>query len=227
STAGATRAATSPRKKRPKSASSLAWAAVRWTTEPGMRRITTFFLLALPVAALAAAGSGFARLPGGDFKSALKYEDTPTVKVAPFELQKTPVTNAEFLAFVQAHPEWRRDRVARVLADERYLQHWAGPVALQADAQAAQPVVNLRWFAASAYCQARGCRPGANGNTPPPPTRPAPTRARTRRGANASLAGTRARPPGRCRARGCKRPTLTACRTCTAWYGNGPMIFPR
>ena len=123
-----------------------------------MRRITTFFLLALPVAALAAAGSGFVSLPGGNFKSALKYEDTPTVKVAPFELQKTPVTNAEFLAFVQAHPEWRRDRVARVLADERYLQHWAGPVALQDDAQAKQPVVNVSWFAASAYCEAQGAR---------------------------------------------------------------------
>ena len=36
-----------------------------------------------------------------------------------------------------------------------------------------------------------------------------------------------ARPTRRCRAPGCRRPTPTACRTCTAWSGNGPRISPR
>jgi formylglycine-generating enzyme required for sulfatase activity len=116
-------------------------------------------LFALPVAAaLAAGGAAWVKLPGGSFRSALKYEDAPTVKLAPFSLQKRPVTNSEFLAFVQAHPQWRRDKVARVLAEPRYLQHWAGHATLGAKAQAQQPVVNVSWFAAQAYCEAQGAR---------------------------------------------------------------------
>ena len=46
---------------------------------------------------------------------------TDIAKIATFAMQKRPVTNAEFLAFVQAHPQWRRDRVATVFADARYL----------------------------------------------------------------------------------------------------------
>jgi formylglycine-generating enzyme required for sulfatase activity len=91
----------------------------------------------------------------------LKYEDDKgtTAKIVPFVMQKRPVTNAEFLAFVQAHPQWRRDRVATVFADARYLSHWPTSNALRMDdAQAAQPVINVSWFAANAYCEAQGAR---------------------------------------------------------------------
>src|SRR3546814_17936234 len=78
--------------------------------------------------------------------------------VAPSVLQKRPVTNAEFLSFVKAHPQWRRDRVATVLAETRYLSHWKGPETLGDDALPEQPVVQVSWFAASAYCEAQGGR---------------------------------------------------------------------
>lgn len=122
-----------------------------------MRRLAALLCL-LPVAAAVAGGAAWVTLPGGKFRSALKYEDVQTVKVAPFALQKRPVTNAEFLAFVRAHPQWRRDRVARVLAEPRYLSHWAGPVALGPGAQPQQPVVQVSWFAAQAYCEAQHAR---------------------------------------------------------------------
>jgi sulfatase modifying factor 1 len=124
-----------------------------------MRRIAAIPLALLPAAALAAAaaGNGWVALPGGSFRSALKYEDAPVVEVAPFELQRRPVTNAEFLAFVKRHPQWRRDRVPAALAEPRYLQHWGGPLAL-GEAGAGQPVVNVSWFAADAYCEAQGAR---------------------------------------------------------------------
>ena len=122
------------------------------------KRLTFALLLALPVAALAAAGSGFVDLPGGRFTSALKYEDQAVVAIEPFALQQRPVTNAEFLAFVQQHPQWRRDRMPKVFADARYLEHWRGAASLASEAQAQQPVVNVSWFAASAYCEAQGAR---------------------------------------------------------------------
>jgi formylglycine-generating enzyme required for sulfatase activity len=71
---------------------------------------------------------------------------------------RTPVTNAQFLAFVQAHPQWQRDRVARVFADDRYLAQWRMPTALVDAAQAAQPVTQVSWFAAQAYCEAQDAR---------------------------------------------------------------------
>jgi formylglycine-generating enzyme required for sulfatase activity len=88
----------------------------------------------------------------------LKYEDGRPGKVAPFAIQKHPVTNGDFLAFVQAHPQWRRDRVASVFADARYLSQWPTSTTPGNAAQAAQPVVNVSWFAAQAYCKAKGAR---------------------------------------------------------------------
>ena len=122
-----------------------------------MRR-TVALLCLLPAAAIAAGGSAWVKLPGGTFRSALKYEDARNVRLAPFELQKRPVTNAEFLAFVASHPQWRRDKVASVLAEQRYLSHWAGPATLGDAALPGQPVVQVSWFAASAYCEAQGGR---------------------------------------------------------------------
>jgi formylglycine-generating enzyme required for sulfatase activity len=117
-------------------------------------------LLLLPVAGLVLAGGGdWVKLPGGTFRSALKYEDGRTAKVLPFALQKRPVTNSDFLAFVQSHPQWRRDHVPTVFADARYLSQWPTATRLDAGAgQSMQPVVNVSWFAAQAYCEAQGAR---------------------------------------------------------------------
>ena len=126
-----------------------------------MTRRRLFAMLAVlgivPALALAAA-SPWVKLPGGKFRSALKYEDRSTVTLAPFALMRAPVTNAQFLAFVQAHPQWQRGRVAKVFAESRYLSHWAGPTTLGNAASPQQPVVNVSWFAADAYCQAQGAR---------------------------------------------------------------------
>ncbi len=114
-------------------------------------------LLAVPAKAGDAA---YARLPGGTFRSVLKYQDLPStpVRVRPFALMRVPVTNAEFLAFVREHPHWRRDRVAAIFADRAYLTHWQGPLMLGLNAQPQQPVVRVSWFAAKAYCEAQGAR---------------------------------------------------------------------
>ncbi len=116
-------------------------------------------LAMLMVPALGLAGGGYVTLPGGSYKSVLAYEDTGgTVTLAPFELMKRPVTNAEFLKFVRRLPQWQRDRVPSVFAESRYLAHWASATALGSAALPEQPVVMVSWFAASAYCEAAGAR---------------------------------------------------------------------
>jgi formylglycine-generating enzyme required for sulfatase activity len=80
------------------------------------------------------------------------------IPVAAFELDKTPATNGEFLAFVAAHPEWRRDRIQPVFAEPTYLAQWASPLELGDGARVEQPVVNVSWYAARAYCASRGMR---------------------------------------------------------------------
>jgi formylglycine-generating enzyme required for sulfatase activity len=78
------------------------------------------------------------------------------VVVPAFQIEATPVTNAQFLAFVQATPRWKRDQVTRLFADERYLAHWQGPETLGAEARPNQPVTHVSWFAARAYCSSLG-----------------------------------------------------------------------
>ncbi len=84
--------------------------------------------------------------------------DAREVPVHRFLLDRTPVTNAQFLSFVNEHPEWRRDRVARVTAEATYLARWAAPDALGPRALPEQPVVEVSWFAARAYCTSQGRR---------------------------------------------------------------------
>jgi sulfatase modifying factor 1 len=127
-----------------------------------MRARTVLAGLLLALAGLARAAD-YVALPGGRFESVLPQGDQPGVSVpvtlAPFALRSTPVTVAEFLAFVRLHPDWQRGTAPAVFADARYLAHWEGP--LQAPAGAAaldRPVVDVSWFAARAFCQSEQAR---------------------------------------------------------------------
>lgn len=120
-----------------------------------IRSLLLASLLALSV--VPAAAAEYVRVPGGTFRSALAQEGgTRAVAVAAFRMRATPVTNAEFLAFVQREPRWRRDRVAALFATPGYLSRWPGPSALGAGAPPNQPVTRVSWFAARAYCVSEG-----------------------------------------------------------------------
>jgi formylglycine-generating enzyme required for sulfatase activity len=97
-------------------------------------------------------------IPGGQFETVLPpAEGVKTVKVNAFKLDRAPVTNEQYAVFLQSNPQWRRGQVAAIFADKNYLSHWSS--ALQPPAGSArQPVVRVSWFAASAYCEARGMR---------------------------------------------------------------------
>lgn len=105
------------------------------------------------------------RVPGGSYVSFVPERkkpgaplQAPTLTIASFAIDQHPVTNEEFLAFVQQNPTWRRDQVNRLFVDARYLVHWPQALGFGEAKLAKSPVVNVSWFAARAYCQAFGKR---------------------------------------------------------------------
>ena len=99
-----------------------------------------------------------AMLPAGHYRPLYAAPGAHRVAVAAFALDREPVTTGEFLAFVERHPEWRRDRVRRVYADAGYLADW--PTAADAGSRDVRrrPATQVSWFAARAYCASLGKR---------------------------------------------------------------------
>ncbi len=121
-------------------------------------RAALALVLLLWAGAAAAEGNPFVAVAGGEFHSALPLARQDAVRVESFQLQQHPVTNAEFLFFVTAHARWRRGVVPAVLAGADYLGAWSGPLELGPRAAPSQPVTQVSWFAAQAYCAARQAR---------------------------------------------------------------------
>jgi formylglycine-generating enzyme required for sulfatase activity len=84
----------------------------------------------------------------GSYRPPNAPNDPPT-PVATFRIDRLPVTNAEFNAFVAAYPRWRPGQVPALFADDGYLKTSGAGDA---------PVTHVSWFAARAYCRARGAR---------------------------------------------------------------------
>ena len=78
--------------------------------------------------------------------------------VKSFYLAYRPVTNGEYLEFVKANPQWQKSKVKRIFADQNYLRRWEDDLDLGKDVKADDPVCNVSWFAANAYCRWAGKR---------------------------------------------------------------------
>lgn len=114
--------------------------------------------VSLLVAAAAVPAAEYVRLPGGLLRTVLPPDGRQApAHVKPFYLRAKPVTNAEFLAFVRLHPQWRRDAVPAVFADGNFLSHWAAPDDTGAGT-GDRPVTQVSWFAAEAFCEAEQAR---------------------------------------------------------------------
>ncbi|MGV3539094.1 MAG: formylglycine-generating enzyme family protein [Rufibacter sp.] len=128
-----------------------------------MYRIVSTFLIFWSLSFLALAqkpaAANTVKIPAGSFIPLYGAENKP-VKVAPFLLDKYPVTNAQYEAFVQANPKWKKAQVKKIFADQNYLKHWASPLGVGPEATkiANSPVTNISWFAAKAYCACQGKR---------------------------------------------------------------------
>lgn len=127
-----------------------------------MKRLATVVLAAatLPAAAQGAAvPPAYVPVPAGTLASVLARDaDGGPTAIAAFEMRETPVTVAEWQRFVRAHPEWRRGQVARAFADDGYLGQWRSDVDPPPGARPSQPVTEVSWFAAQAYCETEGAR---------------------------------------------------------------------
>jgi formylglycine-generating enzyme len=103
--------------------------------------------------------AGYRTVAGGTFSTLLPPDGKQApVSVPSFVMRVQPVTQAEFAQFVLQQPQWRRSRAAgSSLADGQYLRQWAADLAPH-KSQGLQPVTDISWFAAAAYCQSEGAR---------------------------------------------------------------------
>ena len=92
----------------------------------------------------------------GQYLSLFKQEGTnQEVSVPAFYLDKYQVTNAEYLEFTERFDQWSKANIKPIFADKTYMAHFAeNDIGEIAD----QPVVNVSWFAARAYCKAQDKR---------------------------------------------------------------------
>ena len=121
-------------------------------------KLLTAFLLC---AAAGARASDMAAVNGGSYRPLYLKKDTPMIQVKAFQIDKLPVTNARFDAFVKKHPKWQRGKTDSRQAEPGYLRHWirtgTHSYAPKPD-DLNKPVTNVSWFAAHAYCAAQGKR---------------------------------------------------------------------
>ena len=104
------------------------------------------------------APANMALIPAGLYKPLFRGEnELKEIAIKSFLLDIVPVTNRDFLEFVQANPKWRRSQIKRLFADESYLKRWSGDLDFEG-ALTNAPVTWVSWFAAKAYAQWKGKR---------------------------------------------------------------------
>jgi formylglycine-generating enzyme required for sulfatase activity len=100
-------------------------------------------------------------IPAGEFQMGSndgENDEKPvhTVYLDAYYIDETEVTNAQFKKFLQANPEWQKDRIDRKYHDGNYLKDWNGID--YPDGKADHPVIWVSWYAAAAYAQWAGAR---------------------------------------------------------------------
>ncbi len=96
-------------------------------------------------------------IPGGEYEPFYGV-DSGKVYVAPFYIDEHAVTNAQFLEFVKANPQYRKSKISSIFTDSTYLRDWPSDLELPKDANPNAPVTFVSWFAAKAYAKSVGKR---------------------------------------------------------------------
>jgi formylglycine-generating enzyme len=130
---------------------------------PSMNNRLTGMLLLLvcSVTSLSIVAAERLPIPAGEYRALFATPEQKAEQLKSFWLDRLPVSNGQFAAFVANQPRWQRGRISALFADSRYLQSWSSDghghySPRSEELQAA--VTHVSWFAAKAYCQARGGR---------------------------------------------------------------------
>ena len=73
-----------------------------------------------------------------------------------FYMDKYETTNAQYKEFIDANPQWQKNRIPKKYHDGDYLKHWNGNDCPPDKDN--HPVVYVSWYAAMAYAEWRGKR---------------------------------------------------------------------
>ena len=102
-------------------------------------------------------------IPAGEFQMGSNNNDAldnekpqHTVYVDAFYMDMYEVTNAAYKEFIDANPDWRKDRIANEYHDGNYLHFWNGNN--YPTGKDFHPVAYVSWYAAMAYAQWTGKR---------------------------------------------------------------------
>ncbi len=98
------------------------------------------------------------KIDSGSYRAFIGKDSNNIIKVKSFYIDDSPVTNAEYLTFLKANPQWTRSKVLRLYADSTYLKHWKGDYQLPEKINPDAPVTNVSWFSAEAYAKSVGKR---------------------------------------------------------------------
>ena len=79
------------------------------------------------------------------------------VFVSSFDIDKYPVTNAQFLAFTNGYPNYSKSKIKGLFSEKNYLDYWESDTSF-APYHPNAPVTNVSWFAAKNYCECQGKR---------------------------------------------------------------------
>jgi formylglycine-generating enzyme required for sulfatase activity len=124
-----------------------------------LAHLLLLLLLSSIIPALAGVPPGMVLIPAGVYQPYFKFKtDRAAIPIKTFHLDVVPVSNGDYLEFVQANPRWQRSLVKRLFADELYLKDWRNDLDPGSNAPVNAPVTGVSWFAAKAYAQWRGKR---------------------------------------------------------------------
>ena len=93
----------------------------------------------------------------GEYTPLYGSETTP-VSVDGFLLDTIPVTINKYVEFLKENPKWRKSQVKGLFADKNYLSNWESDLKPNASSKREEPITNISWFAAKAYCECQGKR---------------------------------------------------------------------
>ena len=110
-----------------------------------------------PAAEMVFISAGTFQMGSKDSEAEDDEKPVHTVYMDAFYMDKYEVTNAQFKAFINANPQWQKDKIdKRFYSGGDYLEHWNGND--YPSGKGNHPVTYVSWYAAMAYAAWAGKR---------------------------------------------------------------------